>query len=101
MFYLSAITGIGEEDLIRRNARTDASSVTATRTISHPSRASERIWAMVARTSRVSVFVMLWTETGALPPTYTFPTRIRRGVLPFFHLGVSYNGGREERVEDV
>ena len=80
--------------MIRRNARTDASSVTATRTLSHPSRARERIWAMVARTSRVSVFVMLWTETGALPPTYTFPTRVRRGGLLFFFVALSVTAPR-------
>jgi len=83
--------------LIRRNARTDASSGTATRTISHPSRASERIWAMVARTSRVFVFVMLWTETGALPPTYTFPTRIRRVFLLLIIVRITISEEREER----
>jgi hypothetical protein len=32
----------------------------------------------------VSVFVMLWTETGAPPPTGTPPTRMRRVFLRFF-----------------
>lgn len=83
--------------MIRRNACTDASSVTATRTISHPSRASERIWEMLARTSRVSVFVMLWTETGALPPTYTFPTRIRRVFLLLIIVWITISEEREKR----
>src|SRR3972149_1977358 len=64
---MSAITGIGEAPRILRNARTAASSGTATRTISHPSRASDRIWPIVARTSRVSVLVMLCTDIGAPP----------------------------------
>ena len=68
-------------DLPERRRR--LASGTATRTISHPSRASDRICASVARTSRVSVFVMLWTETGAPPPTGTPPTRMRRVFLRF------------------
>ena len=63
------MTGIGDLSRIRRNAFAEVPSGTATRTISHPSRASDRICASVARASRVSVFVMLWTVTGAPPPT--------------------------------
>ena len=72
------MTGIGDPARIFPNAAAAFASGTATRAISHPSRASDRICATVARTSRVSVFVMLWTETGAPPPTGTPPTRMRR-----------------------
>src|SRR5512134_1587566 len=78
---MSAITGTGDPARILRNDLAASTSGTATRTISHPSRVSDRIWASVARTSRVSVFVMLWTETGAPPPTGTPPTRMRRVSL--------------------
>ena len=79
--WMSAMTGIGEPARIFANAAAAFASGTATRAISHPSRASDRICATVARTSRVSVFVMLWTVTGAPPPTGTPPTRMRRVFL--------------------
>ena len=75
------MTGIGDPARILPNAAAAFASGTATRAISHPSLASDRICARVARTSRVSVFVMLWTETGAPPPTGTPPTRMRRVFL--------------------
>ena len=78
------MTGIGEPSRIFPNASAAFASGTATRAISHPSLASDRICATVARTSRVSVFVMLWTETGAPPPTGTPPTRMRRVLLRIF-----------------
>jgi len=43
------------------------------------------------------VFVMLWTETGALPPTYTFPTRIRRVFLLLIIVRITISEEREER----
>ena len=85
--WMSAMTGIGDPARIFPNAAAAFASGTATRAISHPSLASDRICATVARTSRVSVFVMLWTETGAPPPTGTPPARRRGGVFMFSSLG--------------
>src|SRR5512134_91855 len=97
---MSAITGTGEASRIFRNARTAASSGTATRTISHPSRASDRIWATVARTSRVSVSVMLCTEIGAPPPTGTSPTLMRRVFLRFSMTAITISDSRK-RVDSL
>src|SRR5512134_1566232 len=94
---MSAITGTGEASRIFRKARAAPSSGTATRTISHPSRASDRIWSTVARTFRVSVFVMLCTETGAPPPTGTSPTRIRRVFLRFSMTAITISDSRKRR----
>jgi len=81
--WMSAMTGIGDPARIFPNTEAATASGTAMRAISHPSRARDRICATVARTSRVSVFVMLWTETGAPPPTGTPPTRMRRVFFRF------------------
>ena len=44
--------------------------------MSAPASCSRRIWAIVAAASLVSVFVIVWTEIGASPPTGTGPTWI-------------------------
>ena len=107
------MTGIGEPARIFPNATAAFASGTATRAISHPSFASDRICATVARTSRVSVFVMLWTETGAPPPTGTPPTRMRRvflrsSMMEEYYMRVGacastlfLHGGQEEGVLDL
>ena len=51
-------------------------SGTATRTISHPADTSAQICFKVASTSWVGVLVIDWIDTGAPPPTGTFPTII-------------------------
>src|SRR5687768_10031526 len=46
--------------------------------MSAPASATVRIWSSVAWTFAVSVLVIVWTATGAPPPTGTFPTWICR-----------------------
>ena len=48
------------------------------RTMSAPASATRRICAIVAARSAVSVLVIVWTATGASPPTRTPPTSICR-----------------------
>src|SRR3954447_10873110 len=48
------------------------------RPVSAPGFSQPRIWSIVARASAVSVLVMVWTVTGAPPPTGTLPTMIWR-----------------------
>ena len=72
--WMSAITGIGESRTIVLSASTSLSRGTATRTRSAPASATRRIWSIVAVRFAVSVFVIVWTTTGAPPPTWTPPT---------------------------
>ena len=46
--------------------------------MSAPASSHRLIWSTVARTSEVDVFVIVWTVTGAPPPTGTEPTMIWR-----------------------
>src|SRR5215472_17427100 len=84
---MSAITGSGECATISRTASAAWWSGTAGRTISQPASLSAAIWLRVARTSRVSVLVIVWTAIGAAPQTTTSPTRtgidFRRDGVPF------------------
>ena len=59
---------------IVRSASTSFSRGTAQRTMSAPASATRRIWSIVAERFAVSVFVMVWTATGAPPPICTPPT---------------------------
>src|SRR5438477_329571 len=72
---MSAITGRGEWATISFSASAASWSGTAGRTISQPASFSAALWLRVARTSRVSVLVMVCTAMGAAPPTTTSPTR--------------------------
>ena len=72
--WMSAMTGIGESRTIVLSASTSLSRGTATRTRSAPASATRRIWSIVASRLAVSVFVIVWTTTGAPPPTWTSPT---------------------------
>src|SRR5215813_4308332 len=94
---MSAITGKGECPTISRSASAAWWSGTAGRTISQPMSLSAAIWLSVARTSRVSVLVIVWTAMGAAPPTTTSPTRtgidFRRGGVPFCALKSSPQSG--------
>ena len=76
--WMSAITGIGDSRTIVRRASTSFSRGTATRTMSAPASATRRIWSIVAVRLAVSVFVIVWTTTGAPPPIGTPPTWICR-----------------------
>ena len=49
-----------------------------TRMMSTPASSQRRIWSIVARGSLVGVLVIVWTVTGAPPPTGTLPTMMRR-----------------------
>src|ERR671931_1578838 len=71
--------GSGECATSSFNATAASWSGTAGRTISQPASFSAAIWFRVARTSRVSVFVIVWTAIGAAPPTTTSP--IRTGIV--------------------
>src|SRR5688572_16868478 len=61
--------------LISGTAAAASGVLTVTRTISDPASASSTHCFAVAAASLVSVMVMLWTTTGAPPPTWTSPTR--------------------------
>ena len=49
-----------------------------TRMMSTPASSQRRIWSIVAFASLVGVLVIVWTVTGASPPTGTLPTMIWR-----------------------
>ena len=46
--------------------------------MSTPTSSQRRIWSIVALASEVGVLVIVWTVTGASPPTGTLPTMIWR-----------------------
>ena len=46
--------------------------------MSTPASSQRRIWSIVALASDVGVLVIVWTVTGASPPTGTLPTMIWR-----------------------
>src|SRR3954471_13457760 len=64
-----------------------------TRTISAPASSQRRIWSIVAAASSVGVLVMVWTLTGASPPTGTEPTMICRDLRRSI--------SRQGRIEDI
>ena len=66
--WMSAMIGIGESTTIVFSASMSLSRGTATRTRSAPASATLRIWSIVAVRFAVSVFVIVWTTTGAPPP---------------------------------
>src|SRR3954451_11715258 len=51
-----------------------------TRMMSAPASSQRRIWSIVAFASDVGVLVIVWTVTGASPPTGTEPTMIWRDL---------------------
>ena len=79
--WMSATTGSGEPATTSAKPGSASACGMATRTISQPASARRPIWASVAATSRVSVFVIDWTATGAPPPTGTSPTITGRVLL--------------------
>ena len=76
--WMSAMTGIGDSLTITFSASTSCSRGTAQRTMSAPASATRRICSIVASRFAVSVFVIVWTATGAPPPMSTPPTSICR-----------------------
>src|SRR6185503_19716175 len=64
-----------------------------TRIMSAPASSQRRIWSIVAFASSVGVLVMVWTDTGASPPTGTEPTMICRDL----RRAISRHG----RIEDM
>src|SRR5215467_7923422 len=87
--WMSAITGICDLRAISGSASASSWDGTATRTIWQPDAVSAAICCRVALTSAVRVVVMDCTDTGAPPPTGTFPTMICRD----FRLAASGSGG--------
>ena len=75
---MSATMGTGLSEAICRRASAALASGTATLTISAPREARLLTYSSVLTASRVSVAVMVWTATGAPPPTGTSPTRMPR-----------------------
>ena len=75
---MSATMGTGLSAQISFSARALASSGADTRTISAPASAQRWTCSIVARTSVVSVLVIVCTLIGASPPTGTEPTWIWR-----------------------
>src|SRR5690606_16515674 len=70
--------GIVVSRTISWSAAVDSASGQDTRTMSQPASSMRLICSMVALASEVSVFVIVWTEIGASPPTGTDPTWIFR-----------------------
>ena len=66
--WMSAMIGIGDSTTIVLSASMSLSRGTATRTMSAPASATVRICSIVAARLAVSVFVIVWTATGAPPP---------------------------------
>ena len=89
--WMSAMTGICDFCAIAGSASASSARGQATRTMSQPEAVSSAICWSVELMSEVSVVVIDCTETGASPPTSTFPTLIWR-VL---RRGASTGGGAE------
>ena len=76
--WMSAMIGTADCATIVFSASASSSRGTATRTRSAPASAQRAIWSIVAVRLAVSVFVIVWTTTGAPPPIRTPPTLIWR-----------------------
>src|SRR5918994_7458252 len=83
--WMSAMTGICDLRAMAGSASASSWLGQATRTMSQPDAVSSAICWRVALISVVGVVVMDCTDTGASPPTSSFPTRIlrltRRGAM--------------------
>src|SRR3954463_13559033 len=75
---MSATIGTWEARTICFSAAVESVSGQETRMIATPTSSQRRIWSIVALASEVGVLVMVWTVTGAPPPTGTLPTMIWR-----------------------
>src|SRR3990170_7032572 len=94
---MSATIGTRASRTICFNAAVEATSGQDTRTMSAPASSQRRIWAIVASASEVGVLVIVWTVTGASPPTATSPTMIWREGLR----AISRHGRMEDMVDDI
>src|SRR5688572_5626821 len=75
---MSATIGTLAARTISFSAAVDSTSGQDTRIMSAPASSQRRIWSIVAFASDVGVLVIVWTVTGASPPTATLPTMIWR-----------------------
>ncbi len=73
---MSATIGTLAARTICLSATVLSTSGQETRMMSTPASSQRRIWSIVALASDVGVLVMVWTVTGASPPTATLPTMI-------------------------
>src|SRR4051812_48482527 len=104
---MSATIGTCEARTICFSAAVESVSGQETRMMSTPTSSQRLIWSIVALASEVGVLVMVWTVTGASPPTGTLPTMIcrdlrrtmsRQGLIDMIiSLGATYNGLRHDR----
>src|SRR3954469_19754810 len=90
---MSATIGTRTARRISFNAAVLSAVGQDTRTISAPASSHRRIWSIVAAASSVGVLVMVWTLTGASPPTGTEPTMICRDLRRSI--------SRQGRIEDI
>ena len=65
--------------------------------MSTPASSQRRIWSIVAAASDVGVLVIVWTVTGASPPTGTEPTMIWRDL----RRAISRHGRMEDMSDDI
>ena len=65
--------------------------------MSAPASSQRRIWSIVALASDVGVLVIVWTVTGASPPTATLPTMIWRDL----RRTISRQGRMEDMGRDI
>src|SRR6476469_6745463 len=68
-----------------------------TRMMSAPASSHRRIWSIVALASLVNVLVMVWTLTGASPPTGTEPSMICRDL----RRSISRHGRMDDMAGDI
>jgi len=96
--WMSAMTGIWLWEAIWRSASASSCVGQATRTMSQPVAVSSAICCSVALTSVVGVVHIDCTETGASPPTSTFPTLILRDLRRGARTGAGRAGIPSETV---
>src|SRR5512139_3184107 len=90
---MSATIGTLAAQTISFSAAVDSTSGQDTRMMSAPASSQRRIWSIVALASEVGVLVIVWTVTGASPPTATLPTMIWRDWRRWI--------SRHGRIEDM
>ena len=90
---MSATSGSGLFSAIFPKASAASSVGTVSRAISQPAVQRALSWERLASTSVVFVLHMDWMETGAPPPTATFPTLICLVISrtsPFYRLNITH-----------
>src|SRR5215210_1345773 len=94
---MSATIGTLAARTIRFSAAVSEAVGHDTRMMSAPASSQRRIWSMVAAASSVGVLVIVWTLTGASPPTGTEPTMICRDL----RRSISRHGRMEDMGGDI